>query len=43
MCVLLGFTLWALLFGPLLVVWWWPDLRERAALARRGSSREVRR
>lgn len=35
MCVLLGFALWALLFGPLFLLWWWPERQERHALARR--------
>lgn len=43
-CVLLGFALWALLFGPLFLGWWWSERRDRRSVVRRepGPSREVR-
>lgn len=28
-CVLLGFAVWALLFGPLFLLWWLPERPDR--------------
>ena len=41
-CVLLGFALWALLFGPLFLMWWLTERPDHHRRSGAGPIREVR-